>query len=155
GYAYTEWSTDGGTTWQKGEVAQISGDSPLDGTVVTYHGVDKVGLMSADQTITVWVASTGPSVSAMNASVKTGMKAKFRFNVTSVTPLASQVTIQIRTMRGRTLTSHHYDNVTANSDQSRSFRVRLKAGKYYIRILAVDQAGNNQTMRGKATLRVR
>ncbi len=151
GYAYTEWSTDGGTTWTKGEVASVGGNGEI---TVTYHGVDKVGLKSADQTIMVKVASTGPSVVGANASAKKGHKATFNFNVTSVTPQV-RVVIQIRTKSGRTVSTHNYANVTANSDQSRSFKVNYPKGKYNIRISAVDQAGNNQTMRGTGTLTVK
>ncbi len=111
GYAYTEWSTDGGTTWTKGEVASVGGDGEI---TVTYHGVDKVGIKSADQTIMVKVASTPPTVTAKNTSVKKGKKATFKFTVTAVTPMASRVIIQIRTKSGRTLSSHSYANVTVN-----------------------------------------
>ena len=152
GYAYTEWSTDGGTTWTKGEVAAVGGDGEI---TVTYHGVDKVGIKSADQTIVVKVASTPPTVTAKNASVKKGHKATFKFTVTAVTPMASRVVIQIRTKSGRTLSSHSYANVTTNAQAMRSFRVNLPKGKYNIRIGAVDQAGNEQTRRGSATLTVK
>ena len=151
GYAYTEWSTDGGTTWKKGEVAQIGGDGEI---TVTYHGVDKVGIKSADQTIVVKVASTHPTVTAKNASVKKGHKATFKFTVTAVTPTV-QVYIQIRSKSGKTLSVHSYNNVAAGSQQSKAFRVNLPKGKYNIRIGAVDEAGNVQTRRGMATLTVR
>ena len=154
GYAYTEWSTDGGTNWKQGESAEIGGNSPATGTVVTYHGVDNVGLKSANQTITVKVASTPPTVTGGNVSVKSGNKAAFSFNVTAVTPKA-QVIIQIRTKSGRTLSTHHYANVGTNADMSRSFRINLPAGKYNIRIGAVDEAGNVQTQRGGGTLTVK
>ena len=151
GYSHTEWSTDGGTTWTSGEVASVGGDGEI---TVTYHGVDKVGLMSADQTIMVMVASTPPTVTGGNVSVKKGKKATFHFNVTSVTPTA-QVIIQIRTKSGRTVSTHHYANVTTGMDMTRSFKVNIKKGKYNIRIGAVDQAGNVQTRRGGGTLTVK
>jgi hypothetical protein len=151
GYAYTEWSTDGGTTWTKGEVAQVGGNGEI---TVTYHGVDKVGLKSANQTIVVKVASTPPTVTAKNASVKKGHKATFRFTVTSVTPTA-QVFIQIRTKSGHTVSVHAYNNVPTGSQQSKAFMVNLPKGKYNIRIGAVDQAGNVQTRRGTGTLTVK
>ena len=155
GYAYTEYSMDGGASWTQGESAEVGGDSPAEGTVVSYRGVDNVGLMSDVKTITVKVATTPPKVSAKDATVKRGHKAKFRFTVTSVTPLASQVIIQIRTLGGRTVMTHTFDNVTANVQKSRSFKIDIKKGKYYIRIGAVDQAGNVQIKRGKAILTVK
>jgi len=151
GYAYTEWSTDGGSTWAMGETAEVGGDGEI---TVTYHGVDKVGIKSADQTITVKVASTPPTVTGGNASVKKGHKATFKYNVTAVTPTA-QVIVQIRTKSGRTLSTHHYADQTTNVDGSVSFTVNLPKGKYGIRIGAVDQAGNVQTKRGTGTLTVR
>jgi len=102
GYAYTEWSTDGGKTWTKGEQAQVGGDGTI---TVTYRGVDNVGLTSANQTIDVKVASTPPTVTAQNSTVAYGKRSKsptISFNVTSVTPQCN-VTIQIRTLDGRTI----------------------------------------------------
>jgi hypothetical protein len=150
GYAYTEWSTDG-TNWTPGEVAAVGGDGE---TTISYRGVDKVGLMSVTQTITVKVASTPPTVSATSTSVKKGHRATFAFNVTAVTPTA-QVVIQLRSKSGRTLSTHHFSNVTANAEMSRAFRVHLKKGVYDIRVGAVDEAGNEQTRIGSATLTVR
>jgi hypothetical protein len=150
GYAYTEWKT-AGSDWTKGEVASVGGNGEI---TITYHGVDNVGLMSADQTITVKVASTPPTVTAKSASVKSGHKATFKFTVTSVTPTA-QVFIQIRSKSGHTLSVHAYDNVATGSQQSKSFMVNLPKGKYNIRIGAVDQAGNVQTRRGTGTLTVK
>ena len=151
GYATTQWSTDGGTTWHNGDTASIGGNGVI---TVTYHGVDKVGLKSADQTIQVKVASTGPSVTGGNVSVKKGHRATFAFNVTSVTPTAT-VSIQIRTKSGQTLSTHNYANVTTGAAQTRAFAVNLKKGKYNIRISAVDEAGNVQTRRGAGTLTVK
>jgi len=151
GYAYTEWSTDGGATWNKGEEAEIGGNGEI---TVTYHGVDKVGLKSADQTIVVKVASTGPSVKSWSTSAKKGTKATFKFNVTSFTPKV-RVIIQIRTRDGRTVSTHSFANVTAGSDQMRSFVVNYPKGKYNIRISAIDQAGNHETQKGGGTLTVK
>ena len=156
GYAYTEWSTDGGTTWTKAnESAEVGGNSPKAGTVVTYRGVDMVGIKSANATITVKVASTPPTVAANNASVTRGNKASFKFTVTAVTPKAPRVIIQIRTRSGQTLSSHNFANVDTNAQVSRSFRINLPKGKYNIRISAVDEAGNVQTRRGAGTLTVK
>ncbi len=102
GYAFTQWSTDGGTTWTKGEQAQVGGDGEI---TITYRGVDNVGLMSANQTIVVKVASTPPTVTAQNATAKAGKLWKnptITFNITAVTPTATAV-IQIRTLNGK----HH------------------------------------------------
>jgi len=154
GYAYTEWSTDAGVTWTAGESAEIGGNSPAAGTVVTYRGVDHVGLMSANATITVKVASTPPTVTGGNVSVKKGNKAAFMFNVTAVTPKSPRVIIQIRTKSGQTLSSHNFANIDTNTDVTRSFRINLKKGKYNIRISAIDEAGNVQTKRGGGTLTV-
>ncbi len=152
GYDYTEWSTDGGATVNKGEVAQIGGNGVI---TVNYRGVDKVGIRSAWKATTVTVATTRPSVKASNVTVKKGKKAKFRFNITAVTPTATSVVIEIRTRAGKTVSTHRYANVKTNSDQSRRFRVNLKKGKYLVRISAVDAAGNIQAKRGTATLSVK
>ena len=150
GYAFAEWSTDG-VNWTRGESAQVGGDGEI---TISYRGVDKVGLMSAVQTITVKVASTSPTVTATDTSVKKGHRATFAFYVSAVTPSA-QVVIQLRSKRGKTLSTHRFINVPTNAGMSRSFLVDLKKGTYEIRVGAVDEAGNEQTIRGSATLTVR
>ncbi len=150
GYAYTEWSTDGGASWTIGETALVGGNGTI---TVSYRGVDKVGLKSAVETTTVKVATTGPTVAAKDASVKKGQTATIRFKVTAVTEKAS-VNILIR-KRGETLMLKRYSMVTTNRWVSRSFTVNLPKGKYLIRVDATDQAGNVQTQRGQATLTVR
>lgn len=150
GYAFTEWSTNG-VDWTRGETAAVGGDGVV---TVSYRGVDNVGLVSATQSLVVRVASTPPSVTAEDASVKKGRKATFRFNVTAVTP-AAQVVIELRSRSGKTLSTHRYADVPTNADVSRSFRVGLNKGKYDIRIGAVDEAGNVQSRRGAGTLTVR
>lgn len=155
GYAYTQWSTDGGQTWTKGEQAQVGGDGV---TTITYRGVDNVGLMSANQTIEVKVASTPPTVTAQNATMKATKKnaaPTITFNITAVTPTATAV-IQIRTLSGKTLSTHRYANVPTGQDVSKRFTMNtgLKAGKYNIRVGAIDEAGNVETKKGAARLTV-
>ena len=107
GYAFTEWSTDGGVTVNQGEVAQIGGDGVI---TVNYRGVDNVGIRSAWTPTEVKVATTAPTVQGANATVKRGQKARFNFTVTAVTPTVRLV-IQIRRMSGQTLSTHTYENV--------------------------------------------
>ena len=85
--------------------------------------------------------------------MKKGQKARFYYNVTAVTPTVRLV-IQIRTMSGRTLSTHTYEDVTSGAKAYRQFKVDLKKGKYYSRISAVDLAGNVQSQRGSGTLTV-
>jgi hypothetical protein len=150
GYAYTEWSTDGGVTVNKGEVAQIGGNGVI---TVNYRGVDKVGIRSAWQPTTVSVATTGPKNAAKNATVVKGKKATIKFKVTAVTPKAS-VNILIR-KNGQTKMLKRYSSVTTNQWVSRSFTVNLPKGKYLIRVDSTDLAGNVQTVRGQAYLTVK
>ncbi len=155
GYNHTEWSTDGGTNWTTGSQAQVGGDGV---TTITYRGVDNVGIMSANQTIQVKVASTPPTVTSKNATTRAGKRwhnPTITFNITAVTPTATAV-IQIRTLSGRTISTHHYANVATGVDVSKTFIMNspLKAGKYNIRVGAVDQAGNVQTKRGSSILTV-
>jgi hypothetical protein len=70
--------------WQQGPAvvnssgADVGGDGEI---TITYHGVDKVGIKSVDQTITVTVARTAPTVQGFKATVKKGQKAKFYYKV--------------------------------------------------------------------------
>jgi hypothetical protein len=53
------------------------------------------------------------------------------------------------------VSSHRFNNVPTNSDQTRAFKINLKKGKYNIRIGATDAAGNVQSKRGTGTLTVK
>ena len=150
GYAYTEWSTDGGVTVNKGETAQIGGNGVI---TVNYRGVDKVGIRSAWLATTVSVATTGPKNAAKSAVVVKGHKATIKFKVTAVTPKAS-VNILIR-KNGVTKMLKRYSQVTTNAWVTRSFTVNLPKGTYLIRVDSVDLAGNVQTVRGQANLTVK
>jgi hypothetical protein len=150
GYDYTEWSTDGGTTWSKGNHAEIGGNGVIE---VMYRGVDKVGIKSATQTTTVSVATTGPKNAAKNASVKRYKKVTISFKVTAVTPKAS-VNILIR-KDGVTKMTKRYSQVTTNMWVTRTFMVPLAKGRYLIRVDSVDLAGNAQTVRGQSVLTVK
>jgi hypothetical protein len=152
GVAYIESSTDGGATWTKGDTATISDNGEI---TVSYRAVDKVGIASATQTTVVKVSTTRPTVTGGDVTVKKGKKATFSFNVTAVTPTANNVVIEIRTKNGRTVSSHRFNNVPTNSDQTRAFTINLKKGKYNIRIGATDAAGNVQSKRGTGTLTVK
>jgi hypothetical protein len=152
GIAYTEWSTDGGANWTKGNSAIISANGE---TMVSYRSVSNAGAVEvAKVTGPVLVSTIAPLVTTEAASVKKGNKAKIHFAVASVTPLAATVVIEIR-QSGQTKIMHRYNNVTANTSQSKSFRVNLPKGKYWIRVGAVDQAGNVQATMAIARLTVR
>ena len=56
---------------------------------------------------------------------------------------------------GKTLSNHRFSTVTTNADTARSFHVDLRKGTYDIRVGAVDEAGNEQSGKGSATLTVR
>jgi hypothetical protein len=150
GVGRIEWSLDG-TNWTAGNSATVSKNGV---NTVSYRAVDKVGLVSATQTVTVKVSTSPPVVTGGgDVSVKKGQKAAFSFKVTTVTPTV-EVTIQIRSKDGRTLSTHNFVNVPANADASRSFRIDLPKGKYDIRIGATDLAGNVQVPRATGTLTV-
>ena len=112
----------------QGEQAQVGGDGVI---TITYHGVDNVGIVSANQTIEVKVASTPPTVTAQNASAKAGKQWKnptITFNITAVTPTATAI-IQIRTLSGKTISTHHYANVATGQDVSKTFTLNTAQGR--------------------------
>jgi hypothetical protein len=152
GVDYVEWSTDGGHTWTKGNSAIISENGQVD---VAYHAVDKVGIASADKHVTVMISTTPPVVSGGgNVSVKSGQKASFTFSVDANTPTC-RVTIQITDKAtGRIYMNKNFKNVATGSDQTKGFKIPLKAGKYNIRIGATDLAGQTQVPRAVGTLTV-
>ena len=154
GVDYIEWSTDG-TNWTKGNSAKISENGEI---TVSYRAVDKVGIVSATQTVKVWVSTTPPKVASTSGTitVKNGNRATFGFNVTAITPTVT-LYIDIRDKAtGRTYIHKRFANVATNADGSRSFKVKMpKKGKFNYRISATDQAGNVQSVRGRGTIVVK
>jgi hypothetical protein len=148
---YTEWSTDGGATWTKSNIAAISQNGVI---TVSYRSISGSGVVEPTKSVTVKVSTTRPTITALSASVKRGHKVAIHFNITAVPPLASWVTIEIRTRSGHSLITKRYSNVTTNADMSKSIRINLPKGKYNIRVGAIDQAGNVQLTRGTGTLTV-
>lgn len=152
GYKGTEWSTDGGMTWQlttSGQ-AQVGGDGEI---TVIYRGVDNVGIRGENHTVVVKVATTGPSNQVKNATVKKGKNVTVKFKINAVTEKAS-VNILFR-KNGKTFMLKRYSQVTTNQWVSRTFRVNIAKGKYLIRVDATDLAGNVQLKRGQANLTVK
>ena len=112
GYDFTEWSTDGGATVNKGEVAQIGGNGVI---TVNYRGVDKVGIRSDWKATTVSVSTTRPTVTRWQRHRQEGQEGD---HSTSTSPRSRRrpTTSSSRSARksGRTLVSSHRFNERAH-----------------------------------------
>jgi hypothetical protein len=151
GVDHIEWSIDG-TNWTIGNSAVISKNGVV---TVSYRAVDKVGLVSATQTVTVKVSTTPPVVTGGgNVSVQMNHKAMFTFTVAANTPTCV-VRIQITSKaNGHVFMNKNFSNVPTGSAQTRGFKITVPAGKYNIRIGATDQAHQVQVPRAVGTLTV-
>jgi hypothetical protein len=159
----TQYSTDGGLTWQTG--TSISVDAPAnhsgDGQhAILYRSTDAVGNREATQIRSVGIDTLGPTCTApKKAVVGVGKQGIIRFKAADDTSGVARVTINIVNARGRVVRSFVERSGNWSSGGGipyfwLRFTCRLKPGTYGIEVRAVDLAGNSQTRVGRNTLRV-
>ncbi len=151
GVGYIEWSIDG-VYWTRGDSAVVSQNGE---TTVSYRAVDRVGLVSPTASVTVKVSTTPPLVQTQRTvTVRSGRRVGIPFFVTSITPTAL-VKISIRTVRGLTVRTQVLNGQPTNVwVTGPTFRADLPAGRYKIRIGAIDAAGNIQAQTAFGWLKV-
>jgi hypothetical protein len=143
-----------------------AGFEPLDGSpptlevggqgarIVSYRATDKDGNVETTPTSTVRVDGEGPVTAARAVRVRRGALVRLRYRVDDVTPKAS-VRLVVRTLSGRlraTLRPGWRDTGTL---LGATWRATLPRGTYRLWVYATDQAGNGQSVKGRARLTVR
>jgi cytochrome c len=159
----TQYSLDGGLTWQTG--TSITVDAPADHSgdgenTILYRSTDAAGNREATQVHSVMIDTLGPTCSApKKAVVGAGKQGIIRFEAADDTSGVARATISIVNARGRVMRS--FVERAANGWSGSGipyfwlrFTCRLKPGTYGIEVRAVDFAGNPQTQVGRNTLRV-
>ena len=164
GLAGTQYSADGGTTWQNGTsiVVPAPANHANDGLhTFLYRSTDKAGNVEATEICGVGIDTLGPACSAPKEPVAgTGKTAIVRFKASDATSGVATATVKIETRGGRVLKTL----VTHSGNWSWEpipryfwlrFTCRLKPGLYRVAVCARDRAGNSQVVVGHSWLRVK
>ncbi len=156
GVATTEYSTDGGASWDEGAFLIVSAQGE---TTVSYRSVDAAGNVETVQSSTVRVDTVAPVTSGAKLSVRRGRRATFRIKVADPTPCSpngARVMIRVRTSKGRSVKTLTFRNVATNKTVSLAWaKCNLKRGTYRYTVYATDAAGNLQRRAGGNRLVVR
>jgi len=87
-------------------------------------------------------------------SVRRGARATLRYRVEDLTPKAS-VRLVVRTLSGRLRATLRPGWLATGTTLSATWRATVPRGTYRVWVYATDQAGNGQTVAGRARLTVR
>jgi hypothetical protein len=161
GLARTEYSLDGGATWQEGLAAVVDPDPvehSTDALRVLYRSTDVAGNAEAAKSLVARVDTCLPVTFAKAATVRRGRAVRLPVTVTDAVPgsATATVVIKIRTLSGRLLKTLPAATVATNSVASVVWpRCTLPAGTYRYQVTAVDAAGNGQSRVGSSRLTVR
>jgi C1A family cysteine protease len=150
GFAYTEYSLDGGA-YTRGTSVAVSLTGPH---TLTFRSADNAGNVEAVQTATIGIDPDGPwTVAYNNVTVKKGKLARFRFKVVDLTPRAD---VQIRIYKkARLIKRLVADDVKTGSLMVGSWKCNLRKGAYTWKVYATDLAGNPPHVIGRKTLLVK
>jgi len=152
GVDYTQYSTNGGTTWTKGTTVTISTAGT---TTVKYRSTDKAGNTETAKSCTVRIDTGVPATTAKAATVKRNKKVTFKFSVTDPAPSCGSAKVTIQIKKGTKVVKTLKVGVKGtNTPLSYKWKAALKKGSYTYRVLATDVAGNKATTIGSAKLTV-
>jgi photosystem II stability/assembly factor-like uncharacterized protein len=164
GLAGTQFSSDGGTTWQSGTSIAVA--APIshanDGLhSFLYRSSDNAGNAEATEICGVGIDTLGPTCAAPKEAVAdVGKPVVIRFKANDATSGVSRATITIVSRTGhvlRTLVTHSGNWSYGPPDVPYywlRFTCKLKPGHYRIEVRATDRAGNAQVRMGINVLRV-
>ena len=163
GLVGTQYSLDGGATWQQG--TSIAFGAPAnhsnDGVhELLYRSTDAAGNREATQLCSVQIDTLGPVCSApKKAVVNAGSEGILRFKAVDATSGVRRATITISDLRGKVRLSFVKYSGDWGADPAPSyywlpFKCDLKPGYYRITVRATDGAGNQQVKVGHNWLHV-
>jgi hypothetical protein len=138
------------TDWVAGEVLVVQGQGAH---TVLYRSVDLAGNVEPDRACTVKVDTVGPRTSAWAMAVHRGARASLRYRANDLTPTAS-VRLVIRTRAGAVRKVFRLGSRATGTALVRRFRCFLARGVYRYTVYARDEAGNPQSIAGRARLTV-
>jgi photosystem II stability/assembly factor-like uncharacterized protein len=162
GLASTQYSLDGGASWQTGTAIDFPAtkDQSTDGThEILYRSSDAAGNIEATRLAKVRIDTLGPRCSVpWKAVVDAGGKGILRFRATDATSGIARATITIsdhgRVVRRFVRHAGRWDQYPRPPYFWIRFAADLKPGSYRVTVTANDQAGNAQLDAGHNLLRV-
>ncbi|MFA4966038.1 MAG: hypothetical protein WC709_10465 [Thermoleophilia bacterium] len=137
--------------WVAGDVLVVQGQGTH---LVLYRSVDLVGNVEPDRSCTVKIDGAGPRTTAWETSVRRGARASLRYRVNDLTPTAS-VRLVIRTRAGAVRKVFRLGPRVTGTPLVYRFRCYLARGVYRYTVYATDEAGNRQSLAGRARLTVK
>ena len=160
GVAVTNHSLDGGP-WTVGTSVLVAApaDHSNDGVhTISYWSTDAAGNSEAVKTCALLIDSRDPTPTALaSAAVKHNATATLKFTVRDSGPSAgtADVSIQIKSSRGKVVSTVKLPKQTVNQALSYKFRCTFAKGKYRFYVSARDAAGNPQSRVAQNTLVVK
>ena len=159
GVAYTQFSTDGGTTWTQGTSVLVPAPANHAGDglhTILYQSVDNAGNWETAKSCQVKIDTTGPVCAAKNATVTRHKACRLYIKVHDArSPQVTRVlTIETRSGVVKKRWSWGY-NTNSASWHSVSYKCNLAKGTYRLLVSGKDLAGNGQSVLGKAWLHVK
>jgi photosystem II stability/assembly factor-like uncharacterized protein len=163
GLAGTQYSADGGATWQPGTTITVPAPLTHAGDAFhtfLYRSTDTAGNVEATEICGVGIDTLGPACGAPREPVAgTGKSAIVRFTASDAASGVARATVRIESRSGRvmkTLVTHSGEWFGSPMPYFwLRFTCRLKPGLYRVVVEATDRAGNRQVTVGRSWLRVR
>ena len=163
GVASTEYSTDGGESWQTG--TSVTVDAPTDHAndgdhVILYRSTNGAGIEEQTESIAVGIDTLGPACSVPRRAVAdSGATGTLYFDAKDAGSSVAQATITVVDRRGRVL--RRFVERASGVDPGDElpydylrFKCTLKPGEYRVVVRALDVAGNPQCLIGHGVLKV-
>jgi photosystem II stability/assembly factor-like uncharacterized protein len=163
GVKATQFSSDGGSTWQPGTAIAVpapTNHANDGGHTFLYRSTDNAGNTEATEICGVGIDTVGPVCGApKNLTAGFGKSAIVRFKAADATSGVAAATVRIETRGGRVVRtlvarSGRWDMYPEPSYLWLRFTCKLKPGLYRVVVRAVDRAGNRQAKTGRGWLRV-
>jgi beta propeller repeat protein len=157
GLVRSEYQLDGGA-WTAGTTLTVpapadhSGDGPH---TVTYRSLDGAGNLEAVKSLTIRIDTRGPTTAGKTAAGRKGKAITLKYRIAdSLSPQASNVTLTVKTAKGKVLKRFSLGSRTTNTWLSVKWTPKA-GGSYRYSVSAKDLAGNAQSKAAVAKVTVR
>jgi len=152
GYAYTEYSLDGGLTWSQGLSVTLATSKIW---TVLYRSADILGNVEGSRTATVKLDLVGPRTSAKHATARKGVTVRLKYKATdNLSSRVYSLRVVVKNARGKTVKTVRVAGCPVGVWYSVKWKP-LKKGAYRYTVYAKDAAGLKQSRIGAAKVLVK
>ena len=121
-----------------------------------YRSTDAAGNVEAARTFSVSLDTRAPTTKAFRASVRQGRTVRLQYEVLDAVPGCGAADVTLQICKGRVVKRTLAAGAgPCNERRSYRWRCGLTPGRYTLKVLATDAAGNGQSRIGAARLTVR